>query len=124
MPIHVEWGTSDHTLLLWRVVSELTLEHYQDAARKTSLCLKSAVNPITIVIDVRKCHHTSHNLIPIMRDQIHYLQNFQGELIVLSKTQFWQSMYQVAARSSIGVRLPNIRFQITQDENSDILATL
>jgi hypothetical protein len=124
MPIHIEWGTSDHTLLIWRVASDFTLEDYHAAAKKTALWLQSAVSPITIVVDVRKCHHTSHNLIPTMREQIRHLQSFRGELIVLSKTQFWQSMYQVAAQSSIGVKLPNIRFRVTQDENSDILATL
>jgi hypothetical protein len=124
MSIQIEWGTSDHSLLVWRVSSDLTLEDYQAAAKQTARALQSAVSPLTIVIDVRTCHHTSHNLIPIMRDQIRHLQSFHGELIVLSKTQFWQSMYQVAAQCSIGFKLPNIRFQITQDENGDILATI
>jgi hypothetical protein len=124
MPIQIEWGSSDHTLLIWRVMSDFTLEEYHDAAKQTSLCIKSAISPVTIVIDMRKCHHTSHNLIPTLRKQIALLQTFRGELIVLSKTQFWQSLYQVAAQSSIGVKLPNMRFQITQDETSDILATL
>lgn len=124
MPIRIDWGTSDHTLLLWQVVSDLTLEDYKVAAKQTTLLLQTAVSPVTIVIDVRKCHHTSHNLIPTMREQIRHLQSFQGELIILSKTQFWQSMYHVAAQCSIGFKLPNIRFQITQNENGDILATL
>lgn len=124
MPVHIEWGTSDHTLLIWRVVSDLTLDDYYEATSKTSLWLQSAVSPVTVVIDMRKCHHTSHNLIPAMRKQIQDLQSFRGEVIVLSKTQFWPNLYHVAAQSSIGVTLPNIRFRITQDESSDILATL
>ena len=124
MSIYVEWGTSDHTLLIWRVVREITLEDYHNAAKQTSLMLKSASTLTTIIVDVRQCHHTSYNLIPTMREQIRYLQSFPGELIVLSKTQFWQSLYLIAAQSSIGMKLPNIRFQITQDETSDILATL
>jgi hypothetical protein len=124
MAIHIEWGSSDHTVLIWRAASEMSLEDYLAAAKHTTHLLKTVSTLRTIVIDVRQCHHTAHNLIPVMREQIRYLQTFQGEFIVLSKTQFWQGVYHVAARSSIGLKLPNIRFHVTQDETVDILATL
>ena len=122
--IHIEWGSSDQTLLIWRVVGEITLDDYIAASKQTGQLLKSATCSITILFDARKSHHTAHNLIPTMREQIRKLESFRGEMIVLSKTQFWQSLYHVAAQSCIGLKLPVIRFHITQDENSDLLATL
>ncbi len=124
MSIHIEWGSNDHSVLIWRVASELTLEDYVAAAKQTTALLNTASSTPTVVIDVRQCQHTSYNLIPAMRDQIRYLQTFRGEFIVLSKTQFWHGVYTAAARSSIGLKLPNIRFHVTQDETADIFATL
>jgi hypothetical protein len=124
MSIHVEWGTSAQTLIIWRAAGDISLDSYVAASRKTNALLQSVAYPVTILLDLRKCHHTSHNLIPTLREQIRRLQGFQGEFVVLSKTQFWQSMYQIAAQSSIGMRLPTIRFHISQDENGDVLATL
>jgi hypothetical protein len=124
MSIHVDWGTSDHTLIIWRAAGDMSLETYTAASRKTNTLLQTVTYPVTILLDLRRCHHTSHNLIPTLREQIRRLQDFQGEIVVLSKTQFWQSLYQVAAQSSIGMKLPGIRFHITQDDNGDVLATL
>lgn len=124
MPTHVDWGTSDHTLLIWRAVGELTLEDYLSASKRIGALVKTTSHPVTVMIDLRKCQHTSHNFIPTMREQIANMQGFNGEIVVLSKTQFWQSIYQIAAQSSIGVKLPRVRFHITQDDSSDFRAAL
>jgi hypothetical protein len=124
MSIHIEWGSKDQTLLIWRVSGELTLDAYITASKQTRHLVQSALYPVTILIDVRKCQYTTHNLIPTLREQINNLQSFQGEIVVFTKTQFWPNLYHVAAQSSIGLRLPSIRFHITQDENDDLLAAL
>jgi len=124
MSIHIDWGTRDHTLIVWRAAGDMSLEDYMTASRKTNALLQTVTYPVTILLDLRKCHHTSHNLIPTLREQIHRLQDFRGEFVVLSKTQFWQSLYQVAAQGSIGMKLPVIHFHINQDDNGDVLATL
>lgn len=124
MSIHVDWGTRGQTLIVWRASENISLESYVDASRKTSALLQTVSYPVTILLDLRKCQHTSHNLIPTLREQIHHLQDFQSEVVVLSKTQFWQNLYQIAAQSSIGMRLPTIHFHIVQDDDGDVLAPL
>lgn len=119
MCIDVQWDTNSPTHIIWRFGHSFQIDDYRAAFRRTAHLIELVTHPVTVVMDTRRCPSTTQNIIPVVRDHLHKMQTFNGEVVILARSPFWQRIYQIVLYGTHGLRRPSVRFLITADETSD-----
>lgn len=120
MGFSVDWGNIEETILVAKIELRWTYEDYQQEFPGIIEALHSKDHTVDMIVDVRKAIINPPNLIGICRDALTQLTRFESRIVVITNSQFWQTLYTTIERMTPRLAM-DIYFTRSVDEAYNLL---
>lgn len=93
MPITVDWGDFEETILVWKIEGNWTLEDYLVSRDQgTALAEQRAPVIVDVIADMRRSALMPHNIVAVIRDALEVARFAEGIITVITPTNYWTQL--------------------------------
>lgn len=93
MPIEVDWGDQDETLITFKIRGDWTAEELYTAQTKMLEMSTSKAYTIDTIVDMRGANLKMNGLLPIVRQALRRRPDNSGATAVITQTNFWERIF-------------------------------
>lgn len=94
MPIEVDWGNQDETLLTMKIKGDWTAEELYQAQTDMLAMSQSKTHTVDAIVDMRTANLKMNGLLPVARQALRRRPRNIGTTAVITHTNFWQRIFQ------------------------------
>lgn len=122
MPIIVDWGNLEETIIVWKFRNRWDETDFYDAVERSATLTQSTDACVDYIIDLRQSISSPPNLLAMSRAAIqnHNFEN-QGRTAVITKSSFWQQLFDTLL-SSVRHFMGHVMFVDSVDAAYDVIA--
>jgi hypothetical protein len=91
--IIVDWGDADETFLVCKVEFECGNDDVTSAVHTINTLARHSPQPVALIVDLQRASVASVNVIAMARWSLLNLHTQVGNVIVVARFSFWQSIY-------------------------------
>jgi hypothetical protein len=117
MPITVDWGDFEETILIWKIEGSWNIEDYL-TARDDALQMvqQRAAVIVDVIADLRRSALLPQNIAWVIRDSLEVAQFNRGVVAVITPTSYWTQLVKTLQKTYFRTVKFSIYFVNTVDE--------